>query len=269
MHFFKAIILFTFTMGACFMAHAQSGVMENNQTDSLSTVAKTTNEIRAERGLVDTKNVFIPKGQWIFGGTASYSTHVNNNYTFLIIENIKSDGYSVKVSPFIGYAFKENMALGVRFTYGRTLLKVEGGELNMGDEESGTHIATNYNYRLKHSYTGSIIYRPYIPLGQNKRFALFTEVALSIGGHQTKEAADSPIRGMYETGYSAELGVSPGIIAFATNSMAIELSVGMMGIGYTHSNQIKNQVEHAEVSSSNMSFRINLLAIGLGVSFYL
>ncbi len=255
-------------LGACVTAHAQNG-MDGMITDTLTTKVNSVNGARNERGLIDKKNRFIPKGQWIFGGTASYSTHVNDNYTFLIIEGIKSDGYTVKASPFIGYAFRDNMALGVRFAYGRSLLKVTGGELNLGDEESGTHITTEYNYRLKHSYTASIIWRPYIPLGQSKRFALFTEVALAVGGHQTKEAADSPIRGMYETGYSAELGVSPGIVAFATNSMAIELSVGMMGIGYTRSNQVKNQVEHAEISSSNMSFRINLLAIGMGVSFYL
>lgn len=230
---------------------------------------RTMNEIRAGRGLVDTRNVFVPKGQWVFGGSASYSTHTNDNYSFFIFENIDSDGYTFKVSPMIGYAVRDNMALGVRFIYGRTLLKVDGGELNLGDDESGTHITADYYYSLKHSYSVAAVWRQYIPLGSNKRFALFNELSLTLGGHQSKFAADQPVRGTYETGKTVSLGVSPGLIAFATNTMAVEINVGVMGISYTHTTQVKNQVSTADVSTSNMNFRVNLLSIGLGVSFYL
>ncbi len=94
-------------------------------------------------------------------------------------------------------------------------------------------------------------------------------MTLRLGGHQTKFAADTPIRGTYETGTSIALGVSPGLIAFATNTMAIELNIGVMGISYTHSHQVQNQVSTADIRTSNMNFRINPLSIGLGVSFHL
>ena len=229
----------------------------------------TINELRRERGLVDVKHLFVPAGQWIFGGSASYSTHVNDDYTFFLIEGIESDGYTFKISPMIGYALRDNSAVGVRFIYSRTLLKVDDGELSFGDEESGTHIAADYYYSLKHSYSAAVFWRQYIPLGRNKRFALFNEISLRLGGHQTKFAADTPIRGTYETGTSIALGVSPGLIAFATNTMAIELNIGVMGISYTHSHQVKNQVSTADLRTSNMNFRINPLSIGLGVSFHL
>lgn len=240
------------------------------QTPAADTTARPTiNEIRGKRGLVDVKHVFVPAGQWIFGGSASYSTHTNNNYTFFIIEGIDSDGYTFKVTPMIGYALRDNSAVGLRLIYSRTLLRIDGGELNLGDEESGTHIAADYYYSLKHSYSAAVFWRQYIPLGRNKRFALFNEMSLRLGGHQTKFAADTPIRGTYETGTSIALGVSPGLIAFATNTMAIELNIGVMGISYTHSHQVKNQVNTADIRTSNMNFRINPLSIGLGVSFHL
>lgn len=237
---------------------------ESESGDSL-----TINEIRQQRGLVDIKHVFVPAGQWIFGGMASYSTHVNDNYTFLIIEGIESDGYTFKISPLIGYAPRDNMAFGIRAIYSRTLLRVDGGALNLGDEESGTHITADYYYSLKHTYSVAAIWRQYIPLGRNKRFALFNEMSLTAGGHQTKFAADTPVRGTYETGTSISLGVSPGLIAFATNTMAVEVNIGVMGISYTHSRQVQNQVKTADTRSSNMNFRINPLSIGLGVSFHL
>ena len=226
-------------------------------------------EMRRQRGLVDISHVFVPEGQWIFGGTASYSAHANDDYTFFIVEKINSDGYTFKVSPLIGYALRNNMALGMRFVYGRSLLKVDSGELNLGDEESGTHLTAEYYYSLKHSYSAAAIWRQYIPLGRNRRIALFNEMSLTLGGHQKKFAADPPVRGTYETGYSVSLGVSPGLVAFATNSMAVEVNVGVMGISYTHAHQDHNRVREGDVKSSLMNFKINLLSIGLGVSFYL
>ena len=75
---------------------------------------------RAERGLTSMSNQFVPRGQWIFGASASYSTHTNKDYTFLVIEDINSDGYTFKVTPLIAYAIRDNMAIGVKFIYSRS-----------------------------------------------------------------------------------------------------------------------------------------------------
>ena len=69
--------------------------------------------------------VFVPKGQWIAGSSVSYSEHTENNYDFLVVEKINSDGYSFKLSPMFAYALKDNMALGGRFKYGRTLVRMD------------------------------------------------------------------------------------------------------------------------------------------------
>ena len=39
---------------------------------------------RQNRGISNLKTEFVPKGQWVFGGSVSYSTHTNNNYTFIL-----------------------------------------------------------------------------------------------------------------------------------------------------------------------------------------
>ena len=82
---------------------------------------------RAERGLTSMSNQFVPRGQWIFGASASYSTHTNKDYTFLVIEDINSDGYTFKVTPLIAYAIRDNMAIGVKFIYSRSLLRIDSG----------------------------------------------------------------------------------------------------------------------------------------------
>ncbi len=229
----------------------------------------TPNERRRERGLMDASSLFVPKGQWIFGGTASYSTHTNDSYNFMIIEGIDSRGYTFRVSPVIAYAIGNNMAVGGRFIYSRTLLKLDNAHLKFGDEDSGIDITAKDFYSLKHSYSVAAIWRRYIPLGNSKRFALFSEIQLGAGGTEARFANDSPVKGTYETGYTLSLGVAPGIVAFATNHMAVEVNVGVMGITYNSTKQVHNQVTVGHRTSSMMNFKVNIFSIGLGMSFYL
>lgn len=224
---------------------------------------------RARRGLVDMGNVFVPKGQWIFGGTASYSTHDNDKYKLLLLEDVTSTGYTVKTSPMVAYAVADNMAIGGRFNYSRTFMRIDSASLSFGDDETGTQLSTDSYYALKHSYSVGAIWRQYIPLGENRRFALFNEIQLSAGASRSKFATDSPVRGTFSKSFEMGIGVNPGIIAFASNVMAVEVNVGMMGIQFSHTKQVHNQVATGKSNASFMNFSVNLLSIGLGVSFYM
>ena len=225
--------------------------------------------LKKERGLISLSNTFVPKGQWVAGMTASFSTHSNKDYTFVVIEGINSEGHTVKIAPVLAYAVANNMALGARFTYSRTYLRIDSGSIQLGDDDTGIDLKADSYYSLKHVYEGALIWRQYIPLGNNKRFALFNEMQFAIGGSQAKFASGSPVKGTYETGLLLSLGISPGLVAFATNNMAFEVNVGVMGISYSSIKQVHNQVTVGKRSSSMMNFKVNIFSIGLGVAFYL
>lgn len=221
---------------------------------------------RQNRGISNLKTEFVPKGQWVFGGSVSYSTHTNDNYTFLIVEDIKSNGYQFKISPLVGYAYGRNSLVGVRFGYSRGLTELDNASLSI------TSLDNSFYYSLKHSYNVEALWRKYIPLGKNnKRFALFAEVALAMGGSQKKLASgpQQNLSGTYATSFDVSLGVNPGIAAFLTNNMAIEVNIGVFGFSYSNTRQIANQVVSGTTSTSQMNFKINIFSIGLGASFYL
>ena len=92
---------------------------------------------------------------------------------------------------------------------------------------------------------------------------------IGMGRSQAKFAADSPIRGTYETGKIFSIGMTPGLVAFATNNVAFEVNVGVMGLSYTRTRQVHNQVTVGKRTSSLMNFKVNILSIGLGISLYL
>ena len=252
------------------VAQQMDGLEQQTEAGS-SVVQLTPNEARKLRGFTSDTN-FVPKGQWIFGGTASYSTHTNKNYKLLIINDIDSDGYTVNVSPMIAYAPWKNMAVGVRFGYGRSMLGIDNAALAL----AGVELNVDFYHQIKHSYTGTLFWRPYIPLGTSNRFAIFAEVQLNFTGSQSKLVAENGVvdgyqdyKGTYSKSLGGSIALQPGITAFVTNDIALELSIGVFGIGYEKTTQLKNQVEQGDIKSTNMNFKVNLLSIGFGVSFYL
>ena len=211
---------------------------------------------------------FVPKGQWIVGSSLSYSEHNEQNYQFFIIEGFKSDGYTFKVSPLVGYAFKDNMTIGARFSYGRSLFKMDNMSLIIDDE-------TSFNleglYQLKHAYTGMLTLRNYISLGHSKRFALFNETRLGIGGSKAKilNNAETKQTGSFVTTTDINFGLAPGIVAFINNFMAVEVNIGVLGLDFTKAKQNHNQIVTTERASSTANFKINLFSIELGIACYL
>jgi hypothetical protein len=222
--------------------------------------------VRAQDFKRDIKlGTFIPKGQWIVGSSVSYSEHNEQNYQFLVLDGFNSDGYTFKVSPMVCYAFKDNMA---GFAYGRTLTKLDGLSINL-DEENQFDV--DDLYQLKHSYSVMAVLRNYVTLGSSKRFALFSETQLGMGGSQSKvvnKGGDS-VTGTYSTTTDFSIGVAPGIVAFINNYTAVEVSIGVLGLNFSKVKQTTDQVYVGERSSSSANFKINLFSIGLGIAFYL
>ena len=232
-------------------------------------IPQTREELRMKRGLSNLTSIFIPKGIWMVGGSLSYSTHDNSKYSLVLVENIDSYGYTFKFSPVFSYAIKNNMAVGGRFNYKRNLIRLYNSDIKIGDPESGgINMTMDDYYGLTQGFSVIGLIRQYIPLGHNKRFALFNEIQLEYGYSQSKFSYDSPIQGTYATTHDIALNLAPGIIAFATNRTAVEINVGVLGVNHARTKQVHNQVEVGKVNSSLMNFKINILSISFGVAHF-
>ncbi len=221
-----------------------------------------------ERGLEFLNDKFVPKGQWIGGLSVSYSEHTNDDYEFIVIDGINSNGYTLSVSPMVAYAFKDNLAAGGRFAYKRSFLRIDTADLNIDDLD----MSVNNYYQLKQSFSTLAILRNYIPLGRSKRFAVFNEMQLGVGIGQSKIVkglGEEDMTGTYEKNYELSIGMSPGIVAFYNNNFAVEVSIGVLGFNYGYTKQIKDQVYKGSRQTSALNFKINLFSISLGVACYL
>lgn len=211
---------------------------------------------------------FVPKGQWVTGLSVSYTQSNQNNYQFLIIENLSGDTYSFKISPMLIYVFKDDMGAGGKFAYARSLTKLENTDLVLGSE---TQFNVENLYRLSHNFYAMAVMRNYFSIGRSKRFGFFNEVQLQLGGGQSKlmSGKGTSLTGAYERNFSLDVGIAPGIACFLNNYSAIEVNVGVLGFSYNHTKQINNRVYVAHRKSKFANFHINLFSITFGMAFYI
>lgn len=219
-----------------------------------------------DRGI--TNPVFMPKGQWMVGGTMSYKTNNQDNYKFLFIENWDGSSYNFRVTPYFMYTFKENTGVGVKFSYKRTFTDISSFDIKLDDN---TSISLNDYESINHMFYTTGFLRNYLALGENKRFGLFVDTELSYGYGQSKmiSGTGAELNGTYETINEIQIGVVPGLCAFINDNAALEVSIDVLGLSYKKVNQEFNRVDKGSYTSSGADFKINLLTVKFGVSIYL
>lgn len=209
---------------------------------------------------------FIQKGTWSIGGTAKYSQHINDNYNYLVISDINSTGFNISANPYVMYSIKDNMAIGLKLSYGRSMLDLASADLNAADIQMNASDC----YQINHKYSAFGVFRGYIPLGNSKRVAMYADLQLGGSYKQGKafNAGGDQVLGTYTQTYSLRLAVDPGLIVFLTDRFAVEMNVGVFGVDYRWSEQVHNQVQTGTADAASAGFMINLLSMGVGISYY-
>jgi hypothetical protein len=209
---------------------------------------------------------FLKKDTWMFGGTARYSQHVNDDYNLLVISDINSNGYMVSANPRLMYMFKDNMGVGLRFSYDRSMLDLASADLSVSE----ISMSARDCYQIQHKFSAYGVYRAYIPLGNSKRVAMFADLLFGGSYKQGKafNAGGQYVAGTYGQKYALELAVEPGIVAFLSERLAVEMNVGIFGVNYSWTDQLRNQVIGGHSNSTSAGFMVNLLSLGVGLSYY-
>jgi len=218
-----------------------------------------------DRGL-DLSGPFAHKGAWMAGGNAGVSSHVEDNAGLSVVETYSGDGYGLKFSPYVAYLFKDNMAVGLRGLYKRNLLQLDEVSAKAGELSVDVK---NYYY-LSHKGGAEVFFRPYMPLGQSGRFALYADLALGMSLSEAKntQLKADVLTGTWQKGFSVYVGVDPGISAFITDWMAVEVQLNLLNLGLSSTKQIHNQEDQGSDKRMRGNFMIDVTAISAGLSFY-
>ncbi len=218
-----------------------------------------------DRGIV--LGTFIPKGVWMVGGTFNYTETSANDMKFLVVRNIEGKAYTFSVAPTFAYFFRDNMGVGGRFTYSREHVNLGNMDINLNEDLT---FKIDNAYLLEHMFYGTAFFRMYTPVFNSKIIGLFNEARITFGAGQGKtfSGRGESLDGLYQNIKRLQIGMSPGIAAFVTNDLALDISVGVLGFDTKWIKQDHNKIIQEKYNTSSGKFKIDLFSINLGLSYF-
>lgn len=245
--------------------------------DTISQVLRSRNLGRFDRGLYN--YLFIPRGSWQVGITASYGQFNASDLKMLDIIGDLDFGISAfSVNPYLSYAVGNNTSVGLRFSYTQAKANIDNAQVDFDED---------LNFNLKdvkydnESYSSAFFVRQYIGLSRGGRFGVFNEMELAFasGNSNFQRMYDDRPKATHTTYMSAKLNFSPGLTVFMMEQVSFNISFGVFGFYLRNEKQRTFMVnpedaekypdETANRFSSGASFRFNIFNInfGLGIHF--
>lgn len=236
-------------------------------TDTIDFIIKERQIGRYDRGLRN--YVYIPKGQWSFGLTASYGNFDASDINMLkYIGDIDAKGTKYTVNPYLSYFFNHNNCVGIRMGYNKAYFDLGSLEIDIDDD-------LNLNIKDVHYkdeyYSASIFYRHYIGLDRNKRFSIFNETDLAFGngvGTFLRYYNGEPRETRTVTN-ECRLSFSPGLCVFMHEYISFNVSFGVFGVYLKNEKQKTNGEEEGSRFSSGADFKFNLFDIKFGIAVHI
>ncbi|MFI3248958.1 MAG: hypothetical protein R3Y39_07515 [Rikenellaceae bacterium] len=218
------------------------------------------------------KRKFIYKGELMVGVSASYNTLNSTNAEILtLLTDMNVEGSIISIKPYMGYFYRDNRAIGVRYGYVEYSGTVESSTLDLGTSNDMSFDVPYVNLlSVNNSY--SLFHRAYAPLDDKGNFGVFAEVELALTtGHTSFEYENNGvIESSYSKNRSYDLNFNPGIAAFVMRNVCASLSFQFGGLNYTY---IKQYNENNDLigtrESSKMRFNFNAFAVNFGIAVHL
>ncbi|MDE6301432.1 MAG: hypothetical protein K2M19_06915 [Muribaculaceae bacterium] len=231
--------------------------------DTVPLVIPERNLGRYHRGLYN--YLFIPRGKWAFGLTASYGSLKTDDVELLsLLTDIDFKGKMYSVKPFIAYFFRNNQSIGLRFNYSRGIADLNN--LAMDFDEDLSFALRDVSYHTQ-SFSTSVFYRNYIGLNRSKRFGIFNEVDVTFGSGSSSfnRIYDGKPRDTRTITTQGSINFSPGVCVFIQEYVSFNVSFGVFGLNFKREHQTTDMVDEGTRFTSGANFRFNIFNINFGL----
>ncbi len=235
--------------------------------DTVSIILPEHNYGRYDRGLFN--YLFIPKGQWAIGLTASYGEFNSKDIEILnILKDFDFGGKIYSIKPYLSYFFTNNSSVGLKFNYTRGNADLASLSVDFDDDMNFSIRDVSY---YSQSYGVSIFYRHYVGLSRARRFGVFNEIDLGFvgGASRFKRTIGGETRDTRTSSTKAELNFSPGISVFIMEAVSFNVSFGVFGVYLKNEKQTTDGQYEGSRFSSGANFRFNIFNINFGLGVHI
>lgn len=232
--------------------------------DTINMVLKDRNLGRYDRGLFN--YLFIPKGIWQVGLTASYGEFSTEDLGILdLVSDVDFFGKLWSVRPYFQYFLKSNLSLGLRlgYTHGRANI----GSFNMDIDEDMSFSLHDIMYS-SNSYSAAVTFSQYLGITRKGRFGVFNEVELAMSGGDSNfhRPYNGEMRRTHTNMFQIALNFSPGVCVYVLDQVSFNVSLGVFGLNLKHEKQKVDGEDLGTRTTSGANFRFNLFNINFGIA---
>lgn len=238
-----------------------------NGTDTVPRILPQRNLSRYDRGLFN--YLFVPRGQWAFGLTASYGELNTEDVEILsLLTDLSVKGKTYAIRPSVSYFFNHNQSIGMKVAYTHS---------DAGIESFGVDIDEDMNFNLggvsyvSTAYSAAVNYRYFVGLDRKGRFSVFNEVDLNFttGSSDFSRIYNSEPRTTHTRINEVALNFSPGVCVFIMDNVSFNLSFGIFGLKLRREHQMTNGIDEGTRTSSGANFRFNIFNINFGLGVHI
>lgn len=232
--------------------------------DTVPMLLRDRNLGRFDRGL--SNHLYIPRGMWQFGITASYGEFSTDDLEVLdLLSDIDIDAHIFSVKPYFSYFIRNNMSVGMRLGY--TSGKGHIGSFKLDIDDDMNFDLHDISYRSE-SYTAAVMFRQYYGIARRGRFGIFNEVELAFGSGNSDfvRPYGGKLRATHTTSMDAALNFSPGLSVFVMEKACFNISFGVFGFNVRHDKQTEDGLPAGERTTSGANFRFNIFNINFGLA---
>lgn len=232
--------------------------------DTVPMVLRDRNFGRFDRGLFN--YLFIPKGIWQIGVTASYGEFSTSDLEiFDLISDIDFSGHIFSIRPYFSYFIGNNMSLGMRLGYTSGRANIDSFNVEIDDDMS---FNLQDIYYKSESYTAALTFSQYFGMARRGRFGVYNEVelAFSSGNSDFQRPFNGAPKLTHTTTMQAALNFSPGVCVFIMDQVSFNVSFGVFGFSLRNEKQTVDGVAMGSRFTSGANFRFNIFNINFGIA---
>lgn len=204
----------------------------------------------------------LTKGRAFVGLSFGADFKNTNDYSFLGMVNIvseKKSGGQFDLSG--GYFLNKYFSLGGTYQYS------DYNRTAITEDADGVRTHTE---GINRSHTTGVYMKYFTPLNEQERINLFARVGLSYQNERSfVEAMTSDIlTRTFQKKNLVYFGIIPGMQVIVAKGFAVEADISIAGLQSSWTNTWVNNEPTSDISSTNISFDINILSLNIGFFYY-
>ena len=226
---------------------------------------------RVDRNVGDNK--FVYKGKCMLGLTASYGNiSTENSDVMLLLNDINIGLRSTTIRPFFAYAYRDNLAVGIRLGYQYINGGIDNASLDLGLIADGLEGMSISNLGLRNeSFSWALFHRNYLGLDRRGIVGVILEAELLVKSGTSRFTSGGDVVNVSRSrNFGAQLNVNPGLGVYIFPQVCVTATVGIGGLRYSNVRQfdaMDNVIGRRDQSSLN--FKVNITDIQIGIVAHL